>query len=136
MSGTIQTATVIMTAAPDNSSGVVTPAMFRNAAVSAASQPFQTKVASYTAALGDEGVMTLMNLTGTANNFTIPTNASVAFQVGTVLHVGQQGTGATTIVTTGLTIINASTAVLRAQGSIASAIKIATDTWILFGDLT
>jgi hypothetical protein len=135
MSGTIQTATVIMTAAPDNTSGILTPAMFRNAAISAASLPFQTKVASYTAALGDEGILTIMNLTGTANNFTIPTNASVAFQIGTCLHVGQQGTGVTTIVTTSLTIINSATNVLRTQGSIASCLKVATDTWWLWGDL-
>jgi len=79
---------------------------------------------------------------GSANNFQIPTNASVAYPVGTVINVLQIGTGQTTIqaVTSGTTTINSTGASptapkLRARYSAASCIKAATDTWYVVGDI-
>jgi len=77
-----------------------------------------------------------------ANDFQIPTNANVAFPVGTVINVIQIGAGQTTIkaVTSGTTTISSTGATatapkLRAQYSAASCIKVATDTWYVVGDI-
>ncbi len=77
-----------------------------------------------------------------ANDFLIPTNANVAFPIGSVINVTQLGTGATTIkaVTSGTTTITSTGAtstapVLRARYSAASCIKVGTDTWLVVGDL-
>ena len=77
-----------------------------------------------------------------ANDFLIPTNANVAFPIGSVLNVTQLGAGATTIeaVTPGTTTIQSTGATatapqLRAQYSAASCIKVGTDTWLVVGDI-
>jgi hypothetical protein len=76
------------------------------------------------------------------NNFSIPTNASVAFPIGTQINVLQIGAGQTTIeaVTSGTTTIqstgaSAAAPKLRAQYSAATCLKAATDTWYVFGDI-
>jgi len=95
------------------------------------------ETASYIAALTDRGNMVEMNV-GTANNFTIPPNTDVAFPVGTVLTVVQQGAGATTIVQgSGVTINQNSTytKVLDGQYAMATLIQATTDAWYLSGDL-
>lgn len=100
------------------------------------------QTATYTVVLAD-GTNTLVTMSvAGANDFLIPTNANVAFPVGTVLNVIQIGAGQTTIkaVTAGTTTIASvgatSTAPkLRAQYSAASAIKVGTDTWYVVGDL-
>lgn len=100
------------------------------------------QTATYTAVLTDNrNVLVRMNLS-TANDFLIPTNASVAFPIGSVINVTQLGTGATTIkaVTSGTTTITSTGAtstapVLRARYSAASCIKVATDTWLVIGDI-
>jgi hypothetical protein len=78
----------------------------------------------------------------TANDFLIPTNANVAFPIGSVINVVQTGVGKTTIeaVTPGTTTISstgdtASAPELRAQFSAASCVKVATDSWIILGDI-
>jgi len=78
----------------------------------------------------------------TVNDFQIPTNANVAFPVGTVINVIQIGAGQTTIkaVTSATTTISSTGASaiapkLRAQYSAASCIKVATDTWYVVGDI-
>jgi hypothetical protein len=94
-----------------------------------------TQAASYTAVLGDAGKLVRMN-NGSSNNFTVPTNASVAFVVGTVISVRQVGAGTTTIVASGgVTITSPSTLALRVQYSTIQLIKVATDTWDLMGDV-
>jgi len=79
---------------------------------------------------------------GSGNTFSIPTNASVAFPVGTQINVIQKGAGQTTIqaVTSGTTTINSTGASatapkLRARYSAATCIKEATDTWYVVGDI-
>jgi hypothetical protein len=101
------------------------------------------RTATYTAVATDNrNVLVRMNVS-TANDFLIPTNASVGFPIGSVINVTQLGTGATTIkaVTSGTTTINStgtvSTApVFRARYSAASCIKVATDTWLVIGDIS
>mgnify|MGYP000961493886 CR=1 FL=1 len=72
-----------------------------------------------------------------AITLTIPTNESVAFPVGTQILILQKGTGQVTISkATGVTVnsVNGANKTV-AQYSMAGLIKLATDTWILFGDL-
>ena len=99
------------------------------------------QTATYTVVLGDAFKLVTMSVAG-ANDFQIPTNASVAFPIGTVINVIQIGAGQTTIkaVTSGTTTISstgatATTPKLRAQFSAASCIKVATDTWYVVGDI-
>ncbi len=69
---------------------------------------------------------------------TVPTNASVAFPIGTSIGLRQVAAGAITVSGAGGVTINVPTghtAVSRAQGSSLALIKVATDTWDLTGDL-
>ena len=100
------------------------------------------QTATYTAVLTDNRNKLVRMNVASANDFLIPTNASVAFPIGSVINVVQIGTGTTTIkaVTSGTTTIQSIGATpaepdLRAQYSAASCIKVATDTWLVVGDL-
>ena len=95
------------------------------------------QTASYTLVLTDANKIVEMNV-GSANNLTVPLNSSVAFDVGTEILISQYGAGQTTVVATGgVTIRSADGALkLRVQYSGASLLKIATDEWYLFGDIT
>lgn len=55
-----------------------------------------TQTASYTLVISDQDGRVEMNAAG-ANTLTVPTNASVAFPVGTEIRITQVGAGATTI---------------------------------------
>jgi hypothetical protein len=99
------------------------------------------ETATYTVVLGNAYQLVTMSV-ASANDFQIPTNANVAFPVGTVINVIQIGAGQTTIkaVTSGTTTISSTGATatapkLRAQFSAASCIKVATDTWYVVGDI-
>ena len=93
------------------------------------------QTASYTLVLADKAKVVEM-LVGSANNLTVPLNATVAFPVGTQIHIVQTGAGQTTVVATGgVTINSATTLKIRAQWGAATLIKRATNTWVLVGDL-
>ena len=99
------------------------------------------ETATYTVVLGNAYQLVTMSV-ASANDFQIPTNANVAFPVGTVINVIQIGAGQTTIkaVTSGTTTISSTGATatapkLRVQFSAASCIKVATDTWYVVGDI-
>lgn len=88
---------------------------------------------SYTLALTDAGKMvTLSNSAAIA--LTVPTNASVAFPVGTNVDLAQLGAGQVTVGGTP-TLRYTPTAKTRAQYSGATLVKLATDEWLLVGDL-
>lgn len=100
------------------------------------------QTATYTAVLTDNRNKLVTMSVASANDFLIPTNASVAFPIGSVINVIQIGAGQTTIkaVTSGTTTISSTGASaiapkLRAQYSAASCIKVATDTWYVIGDI-
>jgi len=97
---------------------------------------FNAQASSYTLALSD--ATNMVEMTGSsANTVTIPTNASVAFPVGTAIDIFQRGTGQTTIAAAaGVTVLYTPGLKLRAQYSAATAIKRDTNTWIVSGDLT
>ena len=93
----------------------------------------------YTAVLADQyQSLEIMNK-GTAIAFKIPTNASVAFEIGTVLTVLNIGAGLCTIsaVTPGTTTVLSAGAVAAsptvAQYRSAACIKTGTDTWYIVG---
>lgn len=96
---------------------------------------------TYTPVISDGIAVVTMN-NAAANTFSIPTNASVAYPIGTQITVAQIGTGQTTInaATPATTTINAAAGTptapkLRARYSSATCIKTATDTWLVLGDI-
>lgn len=95
------------------------------------------QTASYTLALTDADKLVEMNV-ATANNLTVPLNSSIAFAIGTKIDLAQYGAGQTTVVaTSGVTVRSAGGALkLALQYSGASLVKIATNEWYLFGDIT
>jgi hypothetical protein len=101
---------------------------------------FNAQTDTYTAVLTDNQNKVITMNKATANDFLIPTNASVAFPIGSVINVVQIGAGKTTIeaVTPATTTISSTAGIdpdLRAQFSAASCIKTGTDTWIVVGDI-
>lgn len=71
-----------------------------------------------------------------AATFTLPLNASVAYPVGTILTAVQGGAGKVSFAAGGTTMTSPGSLVgTRAQWSTISALKIATDSWVLSGDL-
>ena len=121
---------------PATSGDVFTAAMY-NGLVAYTVNTAQT--ADYTPVLNDQyQTLTPMNK-ATAINFTIPTNASVAFPVGTVLTVLNIGAGTCTIkaVTAGTTTVLSAGATAAqptlGQYKSAACIKTATDTWYIVG---
>ena len=95
-----------------------------------------SQVASYTLVLTDDG--RLINMTvASANTLTIPPSSSVNFPIGTQILINQSGAGQTTITAGSGVTINATPGLkLRVQNSLATCIKIATDTWVAGGDLS
>ena len=97
------------------------------------------KTADYTAVLTDQyQVLVPMNL-ATAIAFKIPTNASVAFPIGTCITILNKGVGVCTIsaVTSGTTTVLSAGATAASpqllQNRSAACIKVATDTWYVVG---
>lgn len=97
--------------------------------------------ASYTAVLAD-GLNKIVTMDyATANDFKIPTDASVAFPIGTVLNIYCKGAGTTTIsaVSSGTTTITSAGATAAAPTlatkKACSAVKIAANYWIVVGSI-
>ena len=90
---------------------------------------------TYTLVLSDRGgLVTLAN--ASPITLTVPTNASVAFAVGTQIGLLQTGAGQVTVVgASGVTVNGTPGLKFRAQHSIASLIKIDTNSWVIAGDL-
>jgi hypothetical protein len=90
---------------------------------------------TYTLALTDHGrIVTLSN--AAAITLTVPPNSSVAFPVGSSVDLIQIGAGQVTVAPGAGVTISKSMATLkfRAQYSVLSLVKIATDIWVLTGD--
>lgn len=98
---------------------------------------------AYTLVLTDQGDILLASNGATAGTINIPTNASVAFPIGTQITVIQTGAGQITITaTTPATTTIASTGgtatspKLRVQNASATLIKTNTDAWYVVGDIS
>lgn len=95
--------------------------------------------ADYTAVLADQYQALVPMNKATAIAFKIPTNASVAFPVGTVITVLNKGVGTCTIsaVTSGTTTVlsagSTPASPTLAQYKSAACIKTATDAWYVVG---
>jgi hypothetical protein len=96
----------------------------------------ENKTANYVIALHDSGKAITME-SSSANTVTVPTNATVAFPIGTVVTVIQTGTGATSFVeASGVTIRSKNSyKTLNTQYAAAQLVKTGTDIWILLGDI-
>jgi len=97
---------------------------------------------TYTFVLGDANNELITASNASAQTYSIPTNASVAFPIGAQINIIQIGAGQVTInaVTSGTTTVlsNGATAAapkLRVQYSSATLLKVATDTWYVVGDI-
>lgn len=91
---------------------------------------------TYTLVLGDAGKIIEVD-NASSITVTIPTNASVAYPVGTQITILQTGAGQITVSGPSGGTLNATPGTkLRAQWSSATLLKRATDTWVLIGDLT
>lgn len=94
-----------------------------------------TASSSYTLLLTDGGKLVEMT-SASANNLTIPLNASAAFAIGTSIFVLQAGAGQTTIVpTAGVTINSFIGLKIIGQWSGCTLIKRGTNTWVAIGGL-
>ena len=93
---------------------------------------------TYTLVLTDRDKIVEMN-NGSANTLTVPTNASVAFPVGTTLTVIQYGAGSTTVEgDTGVTVngVSAGSVAVDSQYGGVALYKRATDEWIIVNKTT
>jgi hypothetical protein len=121
---------------PSSTGDILTSAMF-NGLVSFTVDADAT--ADYTAVIDDAYQVLVPMNKATAVAFKLPTNASVAFPVGTAITVLNKGAGVCTIsaVTSGTTTILSAGAVAAsptlAQYKTAVCIKTATDTWYVVG---
>jgi predicted Fe-Mo cluster-binding NifX family protein len=92
---------------------------------------------TYTFVLTDAG-KTVWGENASAQEFTIPTNASVAFPINTTILVTQEGAGAVTITgDTGVTVNNvlAKSETINTQFQGAILVKRGTDDWKISGDI-
>jgi len=97
---------------------------------------------TYTFVLTDSNNTLVTASNASAQTYSIPTNASVAYPIGSQINIIAIGAGQVTInaVTSGTTTVlsNGATAAspkLRVQYSSASCVKVATDTWYVIGDI-
>lgn len=91
---------------------------------------------NYTPTIADNNKL-IQFTNSSAISITIPTNATVSYPIGANINFVQNGTGQITVAgDTGVTV-NASFGLKsRAQYSLMTVIKVATNTWLLVGDTT
>lgn len=96
---------------------------------------------SYTGVLGDATNTLITMDNASANTFYIPTDASVAYDIGTVLNVYMKGAGVTTITATTpgtTTVVSAGATIgspVLGRYKIASCIKLAANSWTVIGGI-
>ena len=97
---------------------------------------------TYTFILTDANNELITASNASAQTYSIPTNASVAFPIGCQINIIQIGAGQVTInaVTSGTTTVLSTGAApaapkLRAQYSSATCVKVGTDSWYVVGDI-
>ena len=96
---------------------------------------------TYTFVLADADNKLVTASNASAQTYTIPPNSSVAYPVGSQINIIAIGAGQVSFAQgSGVTIAsNGATATapkLRVQYSSATAIKVATDTWYVIGDIS
>lgn len=98
---------------------------------------YNRQTASYTAVIADAYKDIEMNV-GSANDFTVPQNSSVAYPIGTRITVWQYGAGQTTIQPDTNVTLRSRGAALKIAGQYGVAFlqKVGTNEWYVTGDLT
>ena len=91
---------------------------------------------TYTTVLADDGKLVTCD-NGSPIALTIPPNSSVAYGIGTQINVMQLGAGVVTVTAgAGVTLRSAGTKLkTNGQYAVATCCKIATDTWVVIGNL-
>lgn len=108
------------------------------------SSSYTAKTAAYTIASGDEFNLFSMNA-GTSQQFSIPTDATFNFAVGTEVNffwitgagqptIGAVTPGTTAVISTG-SGTGGNTPKLRVANSAATCIKLAANSWLVVGDI-
>jgi hypothetical protein len=93
----------------------------------------QTGTTYTTVLLDNNKVVTLDNASAIA--LTVPLNASVAYPTGAQIHLYNKGAGQVTVAgDAGVTVNSSNGLKLRAQYSVATLIKLDTNTWVMIGD--
>lgn len=92
---------------------------------------------TYTTVLADDGKLITCD-NGSAITLTIPPNSSVAYGIGTQINIMQLGAGQVTIAAgVGVTLRSEGSKLkLKGQYAVATCAKIATDTWVVVGNLS
>lgn len=92
---------------------------------------------TYTTVLADDGKLVTCD-NGSPIALTIPPSSSVNYGIGTQINIMQLGAGQVTITPgVGVTIRSANSRLkTTAQYSVATCVKIATDTWVAVGSLS
>jgi len=99
--------------------------------------PIVQKTASYTLSALTERDSLVEISSASGVTLTVPTNATVAYPVGTSIDILQTGAGQITVAAASGVTVNATPGMkLRTQWSGATLFKRATDTWVLYGDLS
>jgi hypothetical protein len=135
----ITLATCFDNGAPTAQANQLTNKAYVDSTVAAAPPPRQPvsniAATTYTVALTDENKLLVFSA-ATAITLNPTTDATVNFPVGARIDIVQIGAGKITVSSVGMTLYATPSAVLRAQGSTASLVKLASNTWLLTGDLT
>jgi len=137
-SSNLETTDIFAIAEDDGSGGHVSKGITGDEikkAITEVSHNAQTGTA-YTLVIGDRDKLVEMD-NASANTLIIPTNASVAFPIGTQILIVQKGSGQTTIsADTGVVVYSEDSKVKTVgQYALATLIKCASNTWYLGGNL-
>lgn len=91
---------------------------------------------TYTTVLADDGKLITCN-NAAAITLTVPLNATVAYGIGTQINVMQLGAGQVTVSPTAGVTLRSAGSKLKTNGqySVITLVKIATDEWVLVGNL-
>jgi len=92
---------------------------------------------TYTLVLTDDGKLVTCD-NASAITLTVPPNSSVAFGIGSQINIMQLGAGQVTIAAgVGVTLRSEGSKLkLKGQYAVATCCKIATDTWVVVGNLS
>ena len=118
------------------SGDVLLASELNNMAVSMIALNAQTGT-TYTTVLADDGKLVTCD-NASAITLTIPPNSDVAYGIGTQINIMQLGAGQVTIAAgAGVTLRSEGSKLnLKGQYAVATCAKIATDTWVVVGNLS
>lgn len=136
-SGTSSFAGVVSLAGTVDHRLTSTPTALTPESVGFRGTPTATQDVDYTFVLGDAGRMKLHS-SGSGHTYTIPTNASVAFPVGTIMVIRNIGAGNVTVARSGGVTLRRTGLATDANATIAqwgfaTLIKDDTNTWVISG---